>query len=135
MPRIWASASPTSCSWKGVTKDSTFQDAAGNFSPVAFAQTLRNIGMTEQGYLQAIRENNLRRQILTTVGTMAGSPEVLVVALNRYNGETRVLRYVLVPQSAAGAIPDPTEDDLKRYYENHRLSSLSPSSARSAFSP
>jgi peptidyl-prolyl cis-trans isomerase D len=105
---------------EGITKDPAFQDTAGNFSPIAFAQTLRNIGMTEQGYLQAMRENNLRRQLLTTVGTSAGSPEVLVVALNRYNSETRVLRYVLMPQSAAGAIPDPTEEDLKRYYENHR---------------
>ncbi|HSH63071.1 MAG TPA: peptidyl-prolyl cis-trans isomerase [Methyloceanibacter sp.] len=111
---------------EGITKDPAFQDAAGNFSPVAFAQTLRNIGMSEQGYLQAMRENNLRRQLLTTVGTMAGSPEVLIVALNRYNGETRVLRYVLVPQSAAGAIPDPTEDDLKRYYENHRAKFTQP---------
>ena len=111
---------------EGVTKDPSFQDAAGNFSPVAFAQALRNIGMTEQGYLQAMRENNLRRQLLTTVATMAGSPDVLVVALNRYNGETRVLRYVLVPQSAAGAIPDPTEDDLKRYYENHRAKFTQP---------
>ena len=111
---------------EGVTKDPSFQDAAGNFSPVAFAQALRNIGMTEQGYLQAMRENNLRRQLLTTVATMAGSTDVLVVALNRYNGETRVLRYVLVPQSAAGAIPDPTEDDLKRYYENHRAKFTQP---------
>jgi peptidyl-prolyl cis-trans isomerase D len=27
---------------------------------------------------------------------------------------------VLVPQSAAGTIPDPTDEDLKRYYDNHR---------------
>ena len=92
-----------------INTDPTFQDAAGNFSPVAFAQVLRNAGLTEPGYLAAMRENNLRRQVLATVGEMAGSPDVLVIALNRYNGETRVLRYVLVPQSAAGAIADPTE--------------------------
>jgi peptidyl-prolyl cis-trans isomerase D len=112
--------------FEGITKDPAFQDSAGNFSPLAFATTLRNIGMTEQGYLAAMRENNLRRQLLTTVGDIAGSPEVLVVALNRYNGETRVLRYVLVPQSAAGAIPDPTEEDLKRFYENHRAKFTQP---------
>ena len=33
---------------------------------------------------------------------------------------------MLVPQSAAGAIPDPTEDDLKRYYENHRAKFTQP---------
>ena len=112
--------------FEGVKKDPAFQDTAGNFSPVAFAQTLRNVGMTEQGYLQAMRENNMRRQLLSTVGATAGSPEVLVTALNRFNGETRVLRYVLVPQSAAGAVPDPTEEDLKRYYENHRAKFTQP---------
>ena len=109
-----------------INTDPTFQDAAGNFSPVAFAQVLRNAGLTEPGYLAAMRENNLRRQVLATVGEMAGSPDVLVVALNRYNGETRVLRYVLVPQRAAGAIADPTEEDLKRYYENHRAKFTQP---------
>ena len=66
--------------------------------------------MTEQGYLASLRERNLRRQILTTVGKVVNSPEILVDALNRYNGETRTLRYVLVPASVAGTIPDPTED-------------------------
>ncbi len=106
--------------FENITSEPAFQDSAGNFSPLAFAQTLRNMGMSEQGYLAAMRENNLRRQLLTTVGAVPSSPEVLVVALNRYNGETRVLRYVLVPQSAAGEIPNPTEEELKRYYENQR---------------
>lgn len=112
--------------FEDITKDPAFQDSAGNFSPLAFGQTLRNIGMNEQGYLAAMRENNLRRQLLTTVGDIPNSPEVLVVALNRYNGETRVLRYVLVPQSAGGEIPNPTEEDLKRYYENHRAQFTQP---------
>lgn len=112
--------------FEGITKDPAFQDSAGNFSPLAFAQTLRNVGMSEQGYLATMRENNLRRQLLATVGDVPASPEVLVVALNRYNGETRVLRYVLVPQSAAGEIPNPTEEDLKRYYENHRAQFTAP---------
>ncbi len=45
---------------------------------------------------------------------------MLVDALNTFNGETRTLRYVLVPSSVAGTIPDPSEEDLKRYYENHQ---------------
>jgi peptidyl-prolyl cis-trans isomerase D len=102
-----------------IMKDPAFKDASGNFSPAVFQQTLRAIGMNEEGYLASLRERNLRRQILTTVGKVADSPEVLLTALNNFNGETRTLRYVLVPQSAAGTIPDPSEDDLKRYYDNH----------------
>jgi peptidyl-prolyl cis-trans isomerase D len=102
-----------------IMKDPAFKDASGNFSPVVFQQTLQAIGMSEQGYVDSLRERNLRRQILSTIGKVADSPGVLVTALNNYNGETRTLRYVLVPQSAAGTIPDPTDEDLKRYYDNH----------------
>ena len=73
-------------------KDPSFQDASGNFSPVAFQAALRNIGMSEAGYLYSLREQNLRRQLLTTVGDVANSPQVLIDALNRYNEERRILR-------------------------------------------
>ncbi len=62
----------------------------------------------------------MRRQILATIGKVVNSPQILVNALNTFNGETRTLRYVLVPSSVVGTIPDPSEDDLKRYYENHQ---------------
>jgi peptidyl-prolyl cis-trans isomerase D len=103
-----------------IMKDPAFKDPSGNFSPALFQQTLQAMGMNEQGYIDSLRERNLRRQILSTVGKVAAGPDVLVTALNNFNGETRTLRYVLVPQSAAGTIPDPTDEDLKRYYDNHR---------------
>jgi peptidyl-prolyl cis-trans isomerase D len=103
-----------------IMKDPAFKDPSGNFSPALFQQTLQAMGTNEQGYIDSLRERNLRRQILSTVGKVAAGPDVLVTALNNFNGETRTLRYVLVPQSAAGTIPDPTDEDLKRYYDNHR---------------
>jgi peptidyl-prolyl cis-trans isomerase D len=103
-----------------IMKDPNFKDAAGNFSPLAFQQALHSIGMTEQGYLISLRERNLRRQLLSTVGTVVKSPSMLVDALNKFNGETRTLSYVLVPAGVAGTIPEPTEQDLKSYYDNHK---------------
>ncbi|MEX1060223.1 MAG: peptidyl-prolyl cis-trans isomerase [Methyloceanibacter sp.] len=103
-----------------IMKDPAFKDPTGNFSPLAFQQALHSIGMNEQGYLVSLRERNLRRQILTTIGEVVNSPAILVNVLNSYNGETRTLRYVLVPSNVAGTIPDPSEEDLKRYYDNHQ---------------
>ncbi len=102
-----------------IMQDPSFKDPAGNFNPAAFQQALRNRGLSEQGYLASQRETNLRRQILTTIGKVVNTPEVLITALNRYNGETRILRFVLVADSAAGPVGDPTDDDLRRYYDNH----------------
>ena len=103
-----------------IMKDPAFKDATGNFSAAAFQQALYSLGMTEHGYLALQREHNLRRQILTTIGAVVNTPEMLVDALNSFNGETRILRYVLVPSSMAGTIPEPSEADLKSFYENHQ---------------
>jgi peptidyl-prolyl cis-trans isomerase D len=103
-----------------IMDDPSFQDGAGNFSPLAFQTALRNIGMSEAAYLQTLREQTLRRQLLITVGEVASSPKVIIDALNRFNEERRVLKYVLVPKTAAEGVGDPTEQDLKTYYENNK---------------
>ena len=109
-----------------IMKDPSFQDSTGQFSPIAFQQALRTVGLTEQGYLASQRERNLRRQLLSTVGKGVTAPQILLDALNRFNSETRTLRYVLVPETAAGAVPEPTEEQLKSYYENHRAKFTQP---------
>jgi len=109
-----------------IMKDPSFKDSTGQFSPIAFQQAIRNVGLSEQGYLASQRERNLRRQILSTVGTGIGAPQVLLDALNRYNGEARTLRYVLIPDSAAGTIPEPTEEQIKTYYENNKAKFTQP---------
>jgi peptidyl-prolyl cis-trans isomerase D len=111
---------------KEIMNDPNLKDASGNFSPLAFQQMLQSNGLTEQGYLFSLRERNLRRQILSTIGKVVNSPKMLIEALNNFNGETRTLRFVLVPASVAGTIPEPTEEDLKRYYDNHQLKFTQP---------
>lgn len=109
-----------------IMSDPVFQDSAGNFNPIAFQQGLRRISMNEAGYIYSLREQNLRRQLLTTVGDASNSPQVLVDALNQFNEERRVLRYVLVPKTAADAVGEPTEMELKAYYDNHEAKFTQP---------
>jgi peptidyl-prolyl cis-trans isomerase D len=109
-----------------IMKDPNLQGPDGKFSPVAFQTALHNLGMSETSYLYSMREQNLRRQLLSTIGKVANSPKVLVDALTRFNEERRVLNYVLVPESAAGEIPAPTEEQLKEYYNNHKAKFTQP---------
>ena len=109
-----------------IMKDPAFQDASGNFSPLNFQAALRNIGMNEASYLYTLREQNLRRQLLVTVGEVAQSPKALMDALNQFNEERRILKYVLVPKSAADAVGAPTDEDLKKFYDNHQAKFTQP---------
>jgi len=102
-----------------IKKDPTFQDPTGNFSPLALASILRSLNMSEQGYISEQRERDLRRQLIGTVGDTAPAPQILLDALVRYNDEQRTLRYVLVPLSAVGTAKEPTEEELKAFYDNH----------------
>jgi peptidyl-prolyl cis-trans isomerase D len=111
---------------EAIKKDPAFQDATGNFNPLALQQTLRTLDMSEQGFLATEREQNLRRQLLSTVGKTATAPAVFLAAFNNYNNETRGLRYVVVPKTAAGSLPDPTEEELKSYYDNHHAKFTQP---------
>lgn len=111
---------------ESIKNDPAFKDSTGNFSPIALQQALRNLDMSEQGYLAVEREQNLRRQLLSTVGRSATASPVFLAAFNEFNNETRALRYVIVPRAAAGAVPDPTDEDLKRYYDNHRAKFTQP---------
>jgi peptidyl-prolyl cis-trans isomerase D len=104
---------------ESIKKDPAFQDATGNFNPIALQQALRTLDMNEQGFLVKEREQDLRRQLLSTIGKTATTPEVFLTAFNNYNNETRGLRYVIVPKTAAGSVPEPTEENLKSYYDNH----------------
>jgi peptidyl-prolyl cis-trans isomerase D len=111
---------------QGIMKDPAFQDSTGNFNPLALQQALRTLDMSEQGYLASERERNLRRQLLSTVGRTPAASQVFLNALNNYNNETRILRYVIVPATAAGAVPEPTDTDLKRFYDNHEAKFTQP---------
>ena len=102
-----------------IKKDPAFQDPTGNFSPLALASILRSLNMSEQGYISEQRERDLRRQLIGTVGDVAPAPQILLDALVRYNDEQRTLRYVLVPLGAAGTAKEPTEEELKAFYDNH----------------
>jgi len=109
-----------------IMKDPNFQGPDGKFNPLALQAALRNIGMSEAGYLYSMREQNLRRQLLSTIGKVAASPKALVEALTRFNEERRVLDYVIVPVSAAGDLPAPTDEQLKQYYDNHKATFTQP---------
>ena len=110
-----------------IMKDPNFKDPTGNFSPAAFQQALQSIGMTEQGYLASQRERNLRRQILSTVGKVANTPDVLVDALNTLQRrDAHAALSCWCRQSPPVPVGDPTDDDLKRYYDNHHSTFTQP---------
>lgn len=96
-----------------------FRGADGRFSRVQFQAFLRNQGLTEQRFLDLLRGDLARGQVVGSVRVGALAPDALAAALFAYRNERRVADLVELPFVAAPAPPEPTEEQLTRYYENN----------------
>ncbi len=97
-----------------------FHDETGKFDAQRFQQILNASDLNEQAFVRSQKQASIREQLTNTVGASVPPPQVLLDAVNRFSREMRVLRYVEVPASAAGEIPAPIEEDLKKYYEANK---------------
>ncbi len=105
---------------KRLMEEPAFRGPSGAFEKQYFAQVLQANGMTEQNYVARQRLASIRRQLTRTMTESAVVPETLLAAVNSFENEKRVLRYITLPSAMAGKIDAPSEDDLKKYYETRK---------------
>ncbi|WP_158639321.1 SurA N-terminal domain-containing protein [Elioraea rosea] len=95
-----------------------FQGLDGRFSRVAFEGFLRNAGLSEARFLELLRGDLLRQQLLSAVRAGAVAPEAIAGPVYAFQGEAREAQVVEMPFIAAAAPPEPTEEQLRRLHEN-----------------
>lgn len=96
------------------------------FDPAYFQQLLRANNLTEQRFVASEKQRALREQVIESLGEGIAAPKVLLDALYRYDGEMRNISYVLVNGAAVGELPAPTEEELKAYFEAHKITFRAP---------
>ena len=103
------------------TEDPAFKGVNGQFDRARFEAILRNMGTNEARFLAEQRRTVLRQQLL---GTVSGDPTVSKTALeafNRFQNEERTIEYVTLGPAQAGNVPDPSPDELNKYFEAHKV--------------
>ncbi|MDX5361942.1 MAG: SurA N-terminal domain-containing protein [Alphaproteobacteria bacterium] len=93
-----------------------FQGLDGTFNRTAFETVLRRTGMSEQAFLESVRADLTRQQLLGIIGAEAEPALLATSALNRYAREGRTLSAVVIPASAAGEVAAPTEEELAEFH-------------------
>ena len=106
---------------KQITTDPAFQGANGQFDRFRFEATIRNAGYTEPRFVAEQRRRLLRRELAGTISTGLGVPKALVDAVNRYDNEQRSIDYVLLDRAQAGEIPQPSPEELAKYFEERKI--------------
>ena len=108
-----------------ITSNPNFQDK-GAFDPEKFAGLLRDNDLNERYYVAELKKNALRQFIIAALTTGATAPSAMVNAEAAYDSQTRSADTFVLPASAAGDIPAPSEDALKAYFNERKSSYRAP---------
>jgi peptidyl-prolyl cis-trans isomerase D len=108
----------------GVETDPDFQ-TDGKFSKGNFDALLRQIGLSEQGFLKLRRKDELRAAILGALVKGQTIPQPLFDLMHAYNDEKRVLEWVKIDPDAV-TVADPSDAKLKELYEAGKAKYMTP---------
>ena len=109
-----------------ITSNPDFQDKTGAFDPQKFASLLRDNDLNERFYVSELKRNSLRQFIFSALATGVAAPKAVVNAEAAYSGQTRSADTFVLPASAAGDIPAPSEETLKAYYDDRKSNYRAP---------
>jgi peptidyl-prolyl cis-trans isomerase D len=104
-----------------ITSDPKLQTANGQFDRAKFDFLLRNTGYTEQRFVTEQRQEILRRQILDSVSADLAPPKAWLDAVNQFQNQERNVEYLALGPAQAGNIPQPTEEQLKQYFDERKI--------------
>ena len=89
------------------------------------------MGYSEQRFVAEQRQNILRRQIVDSISGGITLPKAWLDAINQFQNEQRSIEYLALGPAQAGDIPQPTADQLSKYFDEHKFRSARRSTARS----
>jgi peptidyl-prolyl cis-trans isomerase D len=117
--RTMGLATPQSELQRTVEDIPAFQGPNGKYDKSVAEQVLRNNGLSEQGFAEMLHTQLLQQQLLSAVGAGAAAPSGMAKAVYTFQHETRTADAVTFPFAAGAAPPEPSDAQLRRWYENH----------------
>ena len=82
---------------------------------------LRNAGYSEQRFVVEQRRMTLRRQIVDSLTGGLTAPKAWLDAVNQFQNEERSIEYLALGPAQAGDIPQPTAEELNKYFEERKV--------------
>src|SRR6516164_3338335 len=104
-----------------ITSDPKLHTTDGHFDRAKFELILRNMGYSEQGFVAEQRQDALRRQILGSVSADLAAPKAWLEAVNQFQNQKRSVEYIWLGPAQAGDIPRPTDEELKKYFDERKI--------------
>ena len=105
---------------EGLKRDPAFQGPDGKYSRAAVEQVMRQLNLSEAGFLHLRRQEELRRQVTGALSDAVVVPKAMVDLLHAYREESRILDYVRIDPEKAVKFEAPDEAKLKETYEANK---------------
>ena len=96
-----------------------FQGPDGKFSEPTLTAALASNAMTRAHFLELVRADIAQNQLLQSVAASAGPSRILTGLVFRYLNERRRADVVTLPFAGHALPPAPSEQVLRRYYDNN----------------
>jgi peptidyl-prolyl cis-trans isomerase D len=104
-----------------IVNNQQFQGPDGKFDRARFQDALINASFTEQRFVAEQRGLTLRRQIIDSVSGKIPVPQTWLTAINQFQNEQRSISYLALGPAQAGDIPQPTDDQLAKYFDERKI--------------
>ena len=112
---------PTSDIVQQVLADPHFLTPTGQFDRDRFQGFLQSIGFSEQRYFEDLRRTIPRREITDAVSGGIVVPKTYLDAINQFQNQERSIQYVTLGPEQAGDIPQPTPEELNKYFSDRKI--------------
>lgn len=109
-----------------VARDPEFAGPDGKFSKEGFAAFLRQVGLSEQGFIRLKRQDELRTAMLASFVKGQTVPKPMLETMHTYNNEKRVIEYLNIDAEKAVTVAEPDEAKLKELYEAGKSNYMTP---------
>jgi peptidyl-prolyl cis-trans isomerase D len=104
---------------RSIADNPSFQNQAGQFDRNQFNNMLRNINMSEQGFVAEQRAVLARQQLVDALASDVVVPLAAQIAVHRYGAERRAAEFIVIGEAAIEAVPAPGEEELAQYFQEN----------------
>lgn len=111
---------------EAVFENEAFHDVTGRFDQNRFLQTLGQNGLSEEEFVNSIRVDLARDQLLSSISVGTFAPGPLVEPIFKHRQEERVAEMAVIDLATIDAPGTPDEPALVRFYEENEARYIAP---------
>lgn len=94
-----------------------FRNSLGRFDPLIFERAVARIGMNEQMFVAASRQDTAREQLLSSVSEGVAAARLLAETIYAYRAERRVAEVMVIPHSGFADVGAPDAAALAGFHQ------------------